>query len=188
MIVLISGKAGSGKSTLKDALIVALSRREVRAKGLRFAGPLYEASHAVQRALTSYGLEFLEKDRVLLQVLGTEWGRASRGKDVWVRMLSGQAQEAFRSGYDVVVVDDCRFDNEKDFDYGVGKITVRLVCPDFVRTERLGGRLPPEHASEPGLDAAQFMFTFSTTQFSSEQIAGMLLNSILGKMDDGGER
>lgn len=156
-VVLISGKQGSGKSTLSDSLLIYLIKKGLNPRGAKFAIPLYEMHDAVREVLIKYGVAVPDIDADLLQLLGTDWGRMKYGEDVWVKCLKNKAQSLFEKGIDVLIVDDCRFPNEVacfDGEEDVRVLKVRLECPEEIRKERRGTkwRANTKHPSETGLD------------------------------------
>ena len=50
--------------------------------------------------------------RVLLQTLGTEWGRQTIDQDIWVRAMKHVLTDALFDEYHPIVIDDLRFENE----------------------------------------------------------------------------
>lgn len=70
-----------------------------------------------------------EKDRGLLQYLGTDWAR-KYDKNVWVRGLKNKIKSN-----NLYVVTDCRFMNE--FEAFPDWYSVYIDCPDDIRKERL---------------------------------------------------
>lgn len=162
-IILISGKQGSGKSTLAAGL-----HRELGCAKVKFADPLYAMQGVLRQVAHKWGIPFAEKEGRLLQLLGTEWGRETKGQDVWVNA----AKHAVLKDYvgEVVVIDDCRFENElRAFD-GLPKVVtwkVRLKATEAIRANRADGwREDTAHASEIGLDHlpdSAFHQVFDTT-------------------------
>jgi len=86
--------------------------------------------------------------RRLLQWWGTELRRAE-DPNYWVKKGMAEAKR-LASGPNVhlVVITDVRFANEADVIREVGGRVYEVVASDDVRRERLGGQLPPAHASE----------------------------------------
>lgn len=154
--ILLSGKQGSGKSTIAE-----LVETKFRAAGYglirhRFAAPVYSAHDAVYAVLRPLGiLPDTKKDGRLLQLLGTDWGRAI-DNDIWVKAARAHVDNlsAHFSGSGVipaVLLEDTRFKNE--FDGFPGSLTVRLECPEDVRRARTTSwREDTKHPSETDLD------------------------------------
>lgn len=102
----ISGKMGSGKSTLTNGLIEALT--QLRSKRVSVAAPIYNLQDIIYKDL---GMKVQgDKDRDLLIALGM-WGR-DKNPDFWLEVLDKKIQEM---DVDVVICDDVRFENEADF-------------------------------------------------------------------------
>lgn len=157
-IVLISGRQGSGKSTLAKKLG---DRYAVKAnwhvEHLLFAGTIYSLHDMILEAMTMYGIALPrpKKDGVLLQLLGTEWGRKSISEDVWVQTVINQVNKIELGLENVpnglILISDCRFENE--FDAFPDALRVRLDAPEPVRRVRTDSwRENTKHPSETGLD------------------------------------
>jgi hypothetical protein len=84
--------------------------------------------------------------RWILQHYGTEFRRA-QDEDYWSNKAAITIG-AFDQPGQIVVVTDVRFANEADMIHGLGGIVVEVQAPAGVRAGRLGGALPPAHASE----------------------------------------
>lgn len=143
VIIALSGKQGSGKSTIATGLGYPV---------MKYAGPLYEMHDACVGVMAKYGVKLMAKQGRLLQLLGTEWGRQVLGEDVWVRVMDGQLAKA--SALPVVVIDDVRFPNELEFLKSRGALCVRLEADEdrrAVRAEKW--RDDTGHPSETALDA-----------------------------------
>ena len=106
-------RAGSGKDYASEYL-----RGKYGGYNLKFAAPVKDTATLIQ---THLGLP-VEKDRELLQWLGTDYGR-KRDPNVWIR----QMQEAIRVGPPAhLFVSDMRFPNEADALKELGFYLVRL--------------------------------------------------------------
>lgn len=166
-IVLISGKQGSGKSSLQRELIKEHKRAQFTdAIAVNFADALYclhdsvldtfEAKYEVPRTL--------KKDGVLLQLLGTEWGRKVYGDNIWVNLVKQQVDKIYLIDYaheknTLVVIADCRFRNE--FDAFPDALRVRLSAPiseRIARTESWRDNI--NHLSEIDLDGYEIANRF----------------------------
>lgn len=123
-IIGLHGQAGAGKSTLAA---------QMRLRGwdiLKFATPVYDMADAMLRS--AYPGKSWEKDEVvpmlnvtygrLLQLVGTEAGRDVFGPDVWVDHARARLQDAG----DLVLFDDCRFDNEAEMIRAEGGLVVEI--------------------------------------------------------------
>lgn len=163
MIVLISGKQGSGKTTLTKALIKRFKEEGYEPHAVKFADTLYKMHDAVLHVLQEAGIKRdVSKDGPLLQLLGTEWGRKTLGDDVWCKIAANKVtellasnKESFSASYNkkkVVILDDARFENE--FDVFPDALKIRLECDRDKRKGRCDSWRENEfHPSETGLDA-----------------------------------
>lgn len=152
ILIGITGPAQSGKSTLAGEL-----RRLVEFRGQKycekpFAGPL-------KRMLASIGVDvsdlsknapvpFLDgkvTPRVMMQTLGTEWGR-SLLPDLWLRVW----QHELDGSAHVVAVPDVRFDNEAELIRGLGGIIIHVK-----RKPTADMLAVPAHVSEAGIKRAK---------------------------------
>lgn len=152
IIIGISGPAQSGKSTLAGEF-----RRLVEFRGHKyteqpFAGPL-------KRMLTSIGVDvsdlsknipvpFLDgkvTPRIMMQTLGTEWGR-SIDPDLWLRVWEHELD----TDAAVVTVPDVRFDNEAGLIRKLGGVIVHVQ-----RKPTADMLAVPAHASEAGITRAK---------------------------------
>lgn len=154
LVILLSGKMGSGKTTTADLLASALSaRRTNNVYRTRFAKPLYEMHDAVLPIARRYGIPVEQKEKDLLQLIGTEWGRHRFGPNIWAHATRNEVEamnwpEEFNN---YVIIDDARFESEMlAFP---NAFTIRLECPREVRMARCEAwRDRENHPSEVGLD------------------------------------
>lgn len=148
ILIGIAGPAQSGKSTLAGEF-----RRLVEFRGQKylehpFAGPL-------KRMLASIGVDvsdlskntpvpFLDgriTPRIMMQTLGTEWGR-SLLPDLWLRVWQHDLDDSAHA----VCAPDIRFDNEAELIRSLGGIIVHIQ-----RKPTAGMLAVPAHASEAGI-------------------------------------
>lgn len=127
-ILLLTGAAGSGKSTIAKALI-----RPGNVVRLPFAAPLKAmlAGLGLNDEQLNGSLKEVDCDvlsgrspRYAMQTLGTEWGRDIMGRDFWTNLwrISVGKVEA-----QVVIADDYRFENEFQAALQVGvTIAIRI--------------------------------------------------------------
>jgi phosphomevalonate kinase len=152
-IIVISGKQGSGKSTMAKLL---KEKFGASAFVTRFAGPLYAMHDTLLPLLVQLGMRDADdkkKDGDLLQVLGTEYGRKKYGENVWCRLLDKKVTEAQAAGFKTVIIDDCRFRSELDYFKQPNVVRIRLECPEKVRKSRCAAwRDNTLHPSETDLD------------------------------------
>jgi hypothetical protein len=122
-IIMLTGLAGSGKSTIAKAL------GQHGYQHMRFAGPLKKMLHAL--GLTWEELDGSQKEkpcellggktpRLAMQTLGTEWGRLMIDQQLWTRAWKAAVLQC----NDDIVVDDCRYPNEVNAGKEVGLVNV----------------------------------------------------------------
>lgn len=185
-VLLISGKQGSGKTTLQKALIEKFKPQTgTRCHLINFADPLYEMHNFCVGKLEALGVKRdIVKDGPLLQLLGTEWGRKTVDENVWVDALYGQINlimEREGRGYEknVFIVGDCRFRNEL---MGLpNALRIRLECSRDTRKARCTAwRENDTHPSEVDLDewvyeVGRFDLIFNTGTQATAHIATMIM-------------
>lgn len=153
MNIFFVGKAGSGKTTLASYLV-----KNFGYISIKFANPVYMIAEKY--------FNMKNKDRELLQLIGTEGGR-SIDSSIWIRRLLEDITIIERiyklKGYGkpLFVLDDCRFENEAMMLQQKGWTGVYLSCSDKVRYERLKNRDGynqesfAEHSSEKEVEMAR---------------------------------
>lgn len=112
----IAGRAGSGKNAVAAMVPGAVV--------VQLADPLYAALSAMlglpevllrSRQFKEKQIDGIGKSaRQMLQTLGTEWGRDTVCRDIWLRMLERRIDTLRAAGVAVVAVADVRFDNEAE--------------------------------------------------------------------------
>ena len=152
-IIALNGPKGVGKTTVARALEKHLAAYGETAI-LSFASPIKKMAQAIgvpdahlldpeykEKPIPGLGVT----SRVLMQTLGTEWGRQMISENIWLwamdRAIEREAWSlAFEEDALFVIIDDCRFDNEADHVWKRGGIVVNL--------EREGVGYTGEHSSE----------------------------------------
>ncbi len=187
IIICISGKQGSGKTTLAEELVKKYSGLH-----MKFAKVLYDIHDAAREVLGRYGYEMKKKDGKFLQVVGTEWGRNTLGQDIWRDLTRNAIMQAVvditKWDKAFIVVDDARFDNELDMFHQLAKenpewnvVTIRLEASEAVRKARCSEwRQDTNHPSEIGLDHRldDFDIIVSTEIMSKEHVFGLICAEI----------
>lgn len=152
------GHKGAGKDTAAQALLDEVGRHRKSGRIYKFATPLKRMAAALMQepvhmmngdseASRQFREEESEKiaditggkiktPRALLQWLGTELGR-QLCRDIWVRLLEKEMGE---DGADLLLVTDCRFENEMAFIKRHGGLCVWVKRPGLVGEDK--------HASE----------------------------------------
>lgn len=187
MIVLLSGKQGSGKSTIQRMLKLRwIHETRGDAHDINFADVLYQMHDAVLEILHKHiPAREIAKDGPLLQLLGTEWGRNTIDKNVWVEIARRRAELSLKLSNPnfpaLVIIGDCRFENEVDA--FPDALSVRLEAPPEVRKKRCSAwRENDIHPSEIALDfyvkAGRFDMTIDTSWASPESCVNLIYNKL----------
>lgn len=158
MKICFTGKMRSGKDTAAEYLI-----KKYGGVIYKFADPLYEMQEEIYRIA---GLPYTSntKDRVLLQLLGTDWGRKTIDPNIWVNAMDNrlhhfdQLENLSRKGslfsstlYTTnLFITDARFPNEIEVLRNHGFKIIQVICDDEIREER--GASNTGHSSETSLD------------------------------------
>ena len=155
--LLISGKQGSGKTTLQNEIAMTWQSRIKggRAITVNFADVIYQMHDLCLNVLERYHYRGIKKDGKLLQLLGTEWGRKTIADNIWVSVLKNRINELILNNSHhanlLFIIGDCRFRNE--FDGFPEALRIRLECPRDIRKERCPAWRDTEtHPSEIDLD------------------------------------
>lgn len=152
MIFGLTGRAGAGKDSVADYL------EQYGVCRCKLATPLYEMVSAMtgltveqlmDRNLKERPIPGIGKSpRQLLQSIGTDWGRAKVGDDVWIKSLDARTRQLRGMGYSIVIT-DVRFDNEAQWVRDNGGAVWEVVRPHH-DTGCIGEAV--HHASEAGID------------------------------------
>lgn len=177
IVITISGKARHGKTTFAKYL-----SQELNCKVIAFADALREKAYQ-----HGWNGEKDNNGRVLLQFIGTEWGRECIDPDIWVK----KTEENFCGDY--IIIDDCRFINEATYyrEHGYTQINVRIIRYTYKQpllTKILNlfrkNKIPPKtveydngltpaqkrHKSETGLDFFQHDYYFTACNMEELQM------------------
>ena len=166
--VLVSGKAGAGKSTFGNHLVTVLTRHGLRCRQVELGALLKEITFELLR-LFNVPIDSIDdlynehkcRYRTYLQQIGTECFRKVFGDDVWCELLMMKL-EKMNVMDDVIVITDVRFASERRYfeSMGNGTITVRVECehPRMTMTEA-----EMLHASETEADGWKYDSRFVNT-------------------------
>ena len=163
MIIGICGPAGAGKTTVAEILCaagtgVSIPLADPLYKGLAAMFGLSEADLS-DRWMKEQPIDWIgQSPRRLLQTLGTEWGRAVVGDDIWVTICLRRAHQNLQAGFRTVVIPDVRFENEARAIRAAGGIIIRVTRPSgCVDGEAM------RHSSEGGIDESLVDVTVHNT-------------------------
>ncbi len=126
-------KAGAGKTFSANFLI-----QKYGFEVAKFAYPVYMIAEKY------FGMK--EKDRKLLQVIGTDSARDNIDSEIWVKRFRQDMKiikltaEKMNRTVPQFVMDDCRFPNEHAILKELGFVGIYIDVPDEVRKVRLVGR------------------------------------------------
>lgn len=150
MLIGLSGKAGSGKDTVAEYLakqheFVPLAFADPVKKGLMAMFGIDKRWFADPELKETDIPEIGTSPRILMQTLGTEWGRNLIDEDIWVDAVRRKVLAL--DSYDVVVT-DVRFDNEAALIQELGGTLITVVRPETKDVGIYG------HSSESGLTSS----------------------------------
>lgn len=183
-VIIISGKQGSGKTTLQKQIQSKLYALGNRVELINFADVIYQIHDYAINVLEGVGVKRdLVKDGVLLQLLGTEWGRKTIQENVWCQIAKNRIENMAKNMHNVgyVILGDCRFENE--FDFFPDALSIRLECDREIRKTRCSQwRENDAHPSELGLDDysknSKFNLYFNTGSVSIEDTVEITLKHL----------
>ncbi len=147
-VIGLTGVAGCGKDTAADTL-----REKHRFLKLSFAEPIYDMISIATRApvdvlKTRAGKEVAldrvgASPRLMMQKLGTEWGREMISPELWIKNLDSRLSDIdSRVGILGLVISDVRFQNEVEYIHELGGEVWRIDRFDNSHA------IPSNHASE----------------------------------------
>jgi hypothetical protein len=183
-VIIISGKQGSGKTTLQKEVQSRLYAQGSRVELINFADIIYKIHDFAINILEGVGIKRdIAKDGVLLQMLGTEWGRKSIQENIWCQIAKNRIEAMSTTSHNVgyVILGDCRFENE--FDFFPDALSIRLECDKEIRKARCSQwRENDTHPSEVGLDEYsandKFDLYFNTGTTSIEDTVSIVLKHL----------
>ena len=148
-----AGKAHSGKDFSADYIIK--NYPDLKIAKVAFADavrdmvrPIFDVDDIYRRGskedpIDGFGISLRE----ILQSLGTDWGRHMVSEDIWVKVLDKRISERY-SDFDVVIVSDIRFDNERDYIINNGGKVINITgAKDKHNKSKFS-----EHVSEWGIE------------------------------------
>jgi len=117
-ILALTGPKMVGKSTVANAIADAA---DVPTHIMSFADPMRSMLLALGVDMINlHDQSIKEKEiagigksaRQLMQTLGTDWGRNMVAQDIWLWSMQKRIEKSKADGARLIVIDDCRFDNE----------------------------------------------------------------------------
>lgn len=155
-IIGFSAGMGAGKSTAIEYLkeYLKLWQCTENVLNVKFAQPIYDIQEFAYKRIEKVHkrpADFV-KDRKLLQWIGTEWGRDSISKTLWVDEWKAEAQKYLYAfdGTRIVTCDDVRFDNEAEVLQKMGGFVIRIECDRALNRIGTANGIA-NHASEAGV-------------------------------------
>ena len=131
----ISGKAYSGKDFTADVIkqlfpdlkiykIAYADAVRSMLKGIVDVDAIYKLNKK-EEPIEGLGVSLRE----LMQSLGTDWGRHILGDNFWVNILNKRINDnLFLTESDVIVISDCRFQNEIEYIVNRGGIVLNVIA------------------------------------------------------------
>jgi dephospho-CoA kinase len=190
MDIIVTGKAGSGKSTLTGALQKYWGARGIAVFCCNLAEPIYRMADAVYVVGRHFGIEPPAggKDRELLQALGDEWGN-KKDPEIWVKAAKNKIAQVTKlweeKGLLYIVLLE-RVCHPNQLAAWPDAFKIQLHAPESVRKERCAHwPLNPNHASETALDGAVFDAKYDTSVLSTEDIVKNVAEAVKERFDGG---
>lgn len=179
--IALTGRMGTGKSTIANALQEYGYRRFAWADNVRRVGALAYGTLMKERLyeVRADGANTARTGRELLQRIGTNAMRDQVDEDFWIRAGVREIERAETP----LVNDDTRFRNEVNALARIGWIIIRVKLDESVRRTRLEALYGPdiedilEHKSETEVDDLPYHFGLWNTA-SAEEVAKTLLDTI----------
>lgn len=171
-VIGLTGAARSGKDTVADHLV--WEHDFIRIAWAEPIKAMVCAMLNVNRGWIEQNKEVpfdskIPSPRVLMQTLGTEWGREVISPTLWIDLGLKKLQEASDDGFPGAVVTDCRFNNEAAALFRRGAHMWHITRPDVPAVN--------PHASEKGIKAAyidQYLVNDGTIEDLWESVEKLL--------------
>ena len=149
MILGLAGQAGAGKDFTYQWLNHMFIQEKLVAVRVAFADGVREEIEDVLQIDSEvlWTKPYPEEIRRLLQWWGTEYRRAE-DPDYWSKKGIAEAIRVDADPVHLVVITDVRFANEAKAIKDEGGMVYEVIATTATRQARLGGLMPPAHASE----------------------------------------
>lgn len=132
VLIGIVGKMGVGKDYIYNILIKEiLKENKVEYLQLAFADQI--KINIMSKKNIPYNDVYVkktQKSRMLLQNEGTEHGRESIDKDIWVKYLDNWITVFINRGINNFIITDCRFLNELEYIKKQNGILIKIIAPN----------------------------------------------------------
>jgi hypothetical protein len=140
LVIQISGGFFNGKDTLAEE-VHKIFREDYAMQMSSFSTPIKELAYEL-----GWNGEKDNNGRVLLQFIGTEWGRDTVDRDIWVKKLYKKISDYT----EILIIPDTRFDNEVEFlrEKSLKTVVVKIERED---PPEYNNKELHEHISEKGL-------------------------------------
>lgn len=135
-VIGLGHKCRQGKDTAANYIL-----KQFGGEKFSFAKALYHV------ARVEHGMR--EKDPKLLQILGTEVYRYTRGEDIWIRTAY---YDVLDSRPTIAVFPDCRFENECKMVTDMGGILIKVTRLNKDGSAFIAQDRDPNHPSEASLN------------------------------------
>ena len=164
-IIAFTGPKGVGKTSLAVLLKSFLDSCEI----ISFAKPIKDMIEAMGIDKDSIAdpdkkdlkLDWLDcSPRKIMQTLGTDWGRNMIDQNIWIKIARKKIED---SKAEVVLIDDCRFDNEANMIQELGGYVIELYRPNF-------DKYTNEHESEKGVRFVTDHMNVDVLDFAAEDL------------------
>ena len=164
MIIGFSGAKGVGKSSLANELQSRIEKTEI----MSFAEPLKKMLEVIgvsqeimaDPKLKNEALPWLGvAPRFMLQTLGTEWGRDMVHNQIWLKVMNRKLASS-KAG--LVLIDDCRFQNEADL--------IRSRAGVVIELYRKGIQYDRGHTSEQGIESPDYRIDVEDVKEAADRI------------------
>ena len=160
MVILVSGKSGSGVTSFSEALRSYWGNRGIACWRYSMTEPLQEMAKAVYLVGGHYGItsppEGAASDLDLVKMLEHDWGH-KKDPAIWINTAKSKMRQVTDRWEElgffyIVILEDVFYPSQ--FDAWPDALSIRLECASSVRFSRLGvAATHTEHPSEAALDS-----------------------------------
>lgn len=180
IILLISGKAESGKDSFADAFIEEVDSQNKKCLKIKYG----DFVKMIASTYYNWNGEKDECGRQLLQKLGTDLGRKNNPL-VWINCVK-EIVKALQTEYDFVLISDCRFPNELDWsDTPFFTFTIKINRRNEDDTPYINHLTEEQklHPSETALDNYKFNYEVYNKSLNDINAAAIAILDDILKID-----